>query len=99
MSSVMNVITDKYNTETSTKHSSNQQPFVACVNHDRLNGYAGGERNTLTQMSSNVEMHGGVTFSISVQVEISLRLRKVLFENKKFCGMFVRALAEAASVY
>ena len=86
------------------------QPFAASVDHDRLTGWAGNTRNTLSQISSNVDlwrsslMDGddivmNSEFKYSVQIELSLRIRQHLHDNKwRHCTMLMNAIAEAAGL-
>jgi hypothetical protein len=111
---VMLLVTEIFN----AKHPENQEPFAASVNHKRLDGFAGVDRNTLTQLSSKRTLfqtligddHGGGDdinieddimndpFSMSVQIELSLRLRRHLFEHKEHAQKFINAVVEAAGI-
>ena len=84
-------------------------PFMASATHERLTGWAGQERNTLTQMSSCMELFQTLKdgdddmlfhrpFQTSIQIELSYRLRKHLFGNKIHCNMFMAAIVQGAGM-
>ena len=84
-------------------------PFMASATHERLTGWAGQERNTLTQMSSCMKLFRTLKdgdddmlfhcpFHTSIQIELSYRLRKHLFGNKIHCNMFMAAIVQGTGM-
>ena len=64
-------------------------------NYPQLSGYWGNGRNTLTQISSNGKFFKKYSFSHSIQVELSLKLRKLIISNREFCFDFINGFLKS----
>jgi hypothetical protein len=106
---VLDHITATLASKETTAENSSAAPFIASATHDRLTGWAGMGRNTLTQMSSCTELFRKLkdgdddmlfhsAFQTSIQIELSHRLRKHLFGNKMHCSMFLVAIVRGAGM-
>ena len=97
-------VSSRNKTKTKTKEkvtatTTDEHVFAASVDHERLNGWAGKTRNTLTQMSTNKQLFQNQEFGLSLQIELSHRIRKVMEDNRwNHCARFVRAIEEAANL-